>query len=158
MADITVVHLRGGRFVLRARVELPQPIEQVFPFFSDAHNLEELTPPWLAFRILTPDPIEIREDLELDYRLRVRGIPLRWTSRIESWQPPHGFRDSQIRGPYRRWEHEHLFTANGDTTVARDRVDFEVLGGYLPGRLVARDVRRIFEYRQARLQRLFGEV
>jgi len=153
---LAIEHVRGGRFVLTAEVELPQPLETVFPFFGDAHNLERITPPWLAFEILTPDPIQIEEGVELDYRLRVRGLPIRWTSRIESWLPPHRFSDRQIRGPYRRWEHEHSFEARGTSTLARDRVEFEVRGGRIPGLLVARDVRRIFEYRRLRLLDLFA--
>jgi ligand-binding SRPBCC domain-containing protein len=137
---------------------LPRPVDEVFPFFADAHNLETLTPGWLRFDVLTPRPIPMAVGTTIDYRLRWRGIPLRWTSEIAAWEPPHRFVDRQIRGPYRLWHHEHRFTeADGGTRVV-DEVAYAVWGGSLVNRLgVARDVERIFAYRQRVLDEIFGE-
>lgn len=65
-------------------------------------NLAILTPPWLRFSILTPGPIQMKQGALIDYRLRPRGIPIRWQSEITAWEPPHRFVDEQRRGPYRR--------------------------------------------------------
>lgn len=154
--SIAVEHIRGGAYRLTSTFALEQPIDVVFPFFSDAHNLEKLTPPWLKFRVLKPAPISIERGTTIDYRLRIHGLPIRWTSQIDVWEPPHRFADSQLRGPYRRWEHEHTFSENGEGTLVGDRVEFEVPGGRIPGRLASADVRRIFAYRRERLSELFG--
>ena len=139
-------------------VLLPGAPEEIFAFFSDATNLETLTPPWLHFRVLTPAPIEMGVGTRIDYRLRVRGIPLRWTSRITAWEPPHRFVDEQERGPYRRWVHEHRFEACGEGTRAVDEVEYRAPGGALVHRLLVKpDVERIFDYRTRELQRLFPE-
>ena len=137
---------------------VPYSLERVFDFFSKAENLEELTPPWLSFRILTPLPIHMCEGALIDYRLKVRGIPLAWRSEITVWDPPHRFVDEQRRGPYRKWVHEHSFSEVEGGTLAKDRVEYAVLGGTLIDKLlVAPDVRRIFDYRQQRLRELFEE-
>jgi ligand-binding SRPBCC domain-containing protein len=153
---ITVEHIRGGAYRLTSTLALAQPIDVVFSFFSDAHNLETLTPPWLKFRVLTPAPIAIERGTKIDYRLRVHGLPIRWTSEINVWEPPNRFADRQVRGPYRRWEHEHTFDEADDGTIVGDRVEFAVRGGRLPGQLASADVRRIFAYRRKRLRELFG--
>jgi len=73
--------------------------EEVFEFFADPCNLERLTPPWLHFEIITSPDIVIEQGTLLDYRLRLRGIPLRWQSEISVWEPPQRFIDRQTKGP-----------------------------------------------------------
>ncbi len=146
-----------GAFLLEASQWLPRPLAEVFPFFADALNLEALTPPLLRFHVATPSPIEIRQGTLIDYRLKLRGIPLRWRSEIRVWEPPRRFVDFQVRGPYLLWHHEHLFDEVDGGTLVRDRVHYRVLGGALVERFLVRpDLRRIFAFRQEYLARLFS--
>lgn len=143
-------------FTLESSQWLPRAPEDIFPFYSDAFRLEELTPPLLHFHVVTPPPIEMRAGVEIDYKLRLRGLPLRWRSRITAWEPPHRFVDEQIRGPYRRWVHEHTFIPQNGGTLVKDVVEYDMLGGRLANRLLVRnDLRRIFAYRQERLAQIF---
>ena len=98
---------RNGGYRLEAVQFLPQPRERVFALFADAFELERLTPPWLSFSVLTPAPIQIAAGTIVDYRLKLHGLPIRWQSVISEWEPPARFVDRQLRGPYRRWNHEH---------------------------------------------------
>lgn len=140
----------------RCELWLPLPPDELFPFFADAGNLDALTPPWLHFHIVTPPPIAMREGALIDYRLRVHGIPLRWRTRINAWQPPHRFVDEQIRGPYRQWVHEHTFEPRDGGTLARDRVCYAVPFDWLTHRwLVRPDIENIFLFRAEALQRRF---
>lgn len=146
--------------VLRTEIWLPCPRAEVFPFFADARNLETLTPPWLHFEVLTPEPIAMRAGVRIDYRLRVHGIPLRWQSEISVWEPPVRFVDEQRRGPYRLWHHEHTFEERDGGTLCGDVVRYAAPGGPLrpliERLLVRRDVERIFAFRAARMRELFG--
>jgi ligand-binding SRPBCC domain-containing protein len=138
---------------------LPLPPEELFPFFGDAANLDDITPPWLNFRVVTPPPIEMREGALIDYKLRVRGIPWSWRTRINVWQPPHRFVDEQLRGPYRQWIHEHTFEARDGGTLARDRVCYAVPFDFIAHRwLVRPDVEKIFAFRQEALRNRFGRA
>jgi ligand-binding SRPBCC domain-containing protein len=136
---------------------LPLPPEELFPFFADAANLDAITPPWLNFRIVTPQPIEMRPGTLIDYQIRVRGLPMRWRTLIKEWQPPHRFVDEQLRGPYRRWIHEHTFESCDGGTLARDCVSYAVPLDWLAHRWFVRpDIERIFQYRAEALRTRFG--
>jgi len=135
---------------------LKPPLEEVFSFFSDARNLERITPPWVRFRILTSGEIPMRLGALIDYRIRVHGVPRRWQSEITLWEPGRRFVDEQRRGPYRLWIHEHRFSAKDGGTLVEDRVEYAVPGGALVDRLfVANDVGKIFEYRKRKLEEIF---
>jgi ligand-binding SRPBCC domain-containing protein len=136
---------------LEREQRLPAPPDRVFEFFADARNLEAITPPLLGFSVVTPDPIEMRVGTFIQYRLRVHGLPVRWDTSIQAWDPPHRFVDVQVRGPYALWHHTHTFAADGDGTVMRDLVRYAIaLGplGVLADRLlVRRDLDAIFDFR-----------
>lgn len=143
-------------FTFHSELWLPQPLSKVFPFFAAAQHLEQLTPPFLNFQILTPQPIAVSLGTRIQYKLKLHGIPVRWESEITGWDPPHFFSDDQLSGPYRRWHHEHTFEECDGGTVVRDKVEYAVPGGSLINRLfVAPDLRRIFNYRTVTLKRLF---
>jgi ligand-binding SRPBCC domain-containing protein len=134
---------------------VPRPLGEVFAFFSNAANLEAITPPWLHFQILDP-ALVIRTGALIDYRLKLHGIPLRWQSEITRWDPPHSFVDEQRKGPYRRWVHTHTFSEERGGTRVGDSVEFEVPFAWLVGGFVKRDVNRIFAFRQQELSKRFG--
>lgn len=142
---------------LRAEQWLPRPRDEVFPFFSEARNLEKLTPPWLKFEVLTPAPIVMRPGQHIDYRIRIHDIPIRWRTEIAEWDPPHRFVDVQLSGPYTLWRHTHTFEERDGGTLCRDEVRYRPRGGALIDWLfVRRDVERIFDYRKKRLEEFFG--
>ncbi len=145
---------------LEREQRLEHPIDRVFAFFAQPRNLEALTPPWLSFAVLTPEPIQMQVGREIEYRLRVHGIPLRWVSRIEDWTPGERFIDRQLHGPYRLWHHRHEFRAGGDGTIVRDVVDYALplgaLGEVAHALVVRRDLRRIFDFRHEAVQRLLA--
>lgn len=137
------------------KTHLKLPIEQVFDFFSNAENLESLTPPWLGFEIRSPKPLPMHVGTIIDYRIRLRGIPLRWRSEITAWEAPHRFVDEQRKGPYRFWIHEHRFEERDGGTDVIDEVHYSVWGGKWIHRLfVLRDLERIFDFRQRKLHEL----
>lgn len=147
-------------FMFQSTMRLNAPIDEVFAFFADARNLEAITPPFLRFVVLTPAPVTMAPGTLIDYRLSLRGLPVRWRTRIDVWEPPFRFVDVQIRGPYRLWHHEHTFSGEGNATICLDRVRYAVPGGPGLERLIERiavrgDVRRIFAYRHDRLVERF---
>jgi len=138
---------------------LRAPQERVVAFFSDAHNLDAITPPWVHFRVRTPRPIEMRVDLRLEYSLRLAGIPCYWRTRIASWDPPRGFVDVQERGPYALWQHRHRFEVAGDGILVADEIRYALpLAplGELAHPIVRAALAAIFDYRFGRVREIFS--
>jgi hypothetical protein len=142
--------------------DLPVPRSEIFSFFADPANLEALTPPWLGFEVLTPLPLPRGEGALFDYRIRVRGLPLRWRTLIEVFIPGERFVDRQVAGPYALWHHTHRFDdlppsvglPNGGTRITdqvRYRVGWGLIGHLVTALWVRRDIQRIFEYRKQML-------
>jgi ligand-binding SRPBCC domain-containing protein len=146
--------------LLTRTIVIKRSREEVFEFFADASNLEQITPPELNFHILTPLPIEMRTGTLIDYQLRLYGFPMKWRTEITLWQPPEVFVDTQLKGPYQKWVHRHTFTEiEGRQTQIDDEVIFRLpleplslLG--LP--LIRRQLDYIFDYRQKKVAELLG--
>lgn len=144
-------------FSFSTEIFLPRRQDETFSFFSDARNLERLTPPWLNFEILTPRPLHMEVGSRIDYQLKLRGITFRWQSEITVWDPPHCFVDRQSRGPYRLWNHQHTFLKRAHGTLVVDSVKYATYGGWLVRKyLIEPDLKRIFEYRVRRLREIFS--
>lgn len=94
------------------------------------------------------------------YVLRVHGIPMRWLTEIESWDPPNQFVDVQAKGPYQLWRHRHEFSEVDGGTLIFDTVDYVLplgpLGRVAHHLMVARDLEAIFDYRAREVQRLLS--
>jgi len=144
---------------LERRQRVGGTLAEVFAFFEDPMNLEMITPPWLAFRVLeATDPV-VRQGTRISYRLRLYGIPFRWESTIAEYARGESFADEMLVGPYRRWYHRHRFRRIAEGVEIEDAVAYELPFGPV-GRLahavmVQRQLTRIFDYRAQRIARLF---
>lgn len=144
--------------ILTCSLHVAAPRARVFDFFSKAENLGLITPPEMAFRILSPLPIDMRVGALIDYRIGLHGIPMTWRTRITRWVPGVEFEDEQLRGPYAKWVHRHTFRdADDGGTIVDDEVRYRLpLGvlGNLVHFIVRKQLERIFAYRTERVKAL----
>jgi len=147
-------------YVLNVETIIPAPLEKVFPFFSKPENLELLTPNFLKFRIISM-PSATEKGVQIRYRLRIHHFPVQWLSEISVWEPPRRFVDTQLKGSYKKWIHEHRFEALDGKTRMTDTVHYQlpfgILGRLAHGLFVRRDIEKIFQYRQQVIQQYFTE-
>ncbi|MDQ2888953.1 MAG: SRPBCC family protein [Gemmatimonadota bacterium] len=151
--------MTNGDHVFAVSSLVGRPREEVFTFFSDAANLEQITPPQLRFRITSPVPVQMGVGALIDYRLKLFGIPFGWKTRITAWEPGVCFVDEQLEGPYTKWVHTHKFRDRDGGTEVDDSVLFRLplfpLGEIaLPA--VKLQLRYIFNYRSGRIKQLLG--
>ena len=148
---LQIIIERGERFEASELVAADP--QQVFRFFSDASNLAALTPPGMAFAMLTPRPHVMRRGTILEYKLKVRGVGVRWKSLITAWRQDVGFTDVQLRGPFQLWRHRHAFVARERGVLVNDQVEYSLPLAPLSDLalpLVRRDLEEIFRYRKQR--------
>ena len=137
------------------------PLRETFSFFSDAENLERITPPELDFRITTRRPIKIKRGTLIDYRLKLRGIPISWQTEISQWDPPYAFVDQALKSPYKQWIHLHEFKElpDGQTEMideVRYRLPFEPFGDIMHW-YVRGELNYIFDFRSKAVSEILGK-
>lgn len=146
-------------YLLQTETVLDRSIEEVFHVFSRPENLGLITPPGMNFRV-TSAPDRIVEGVHIAYRLKIRGVPIRWTTRIDAWEDQVRFVDSQLEGPYASWWHEHSFRADGARTVMTDRVYYAPplgpLGRIANALFIRNELKGVFGYRAAIMRLRFG--
>lgn len=157
--DLLAYSQPNGTRIFIARQWITGSPSENFPFFSAAENLETITPPWLNFRIVAKSTPDISEGTLIDYKLKIKGMPVRWRTRIENWDPPHKFVDTQLRGPYKTWHHTHRFEQLGQGTLMTDIVRYRMhawpFGDFaLP--MVKNDVYSIFKYRRQVIEKILS--
>jgi ligand-binding SRPBCC domain-containing protein len=147
-----IFHLRRSQFV-------PATRDKVFEFFSDAGNLERITPPTVKFQVTTPLPIAMERGALIDYRLKLFGVPFGWRTLIEEWVPGESFVDRQLKGPYALWRHTHTFSDEGTGTRMDDHVAYAVgfgpFGDLARAMFVTRQVEGIFDHRAKTIGEIF---
>ena len=142
---------------------IPIPVRDAWNFFSKPSNLPLITPASFQFKILsTLDDRSVYEGQIIDYTVRpLFNIRMRWTTLITSVEEEVIFIDEQKRGPYRYWQHQHSFRPIAGGTEMRDIVRYEIPGWWagdlLNTMLIKSDLKKLFLYRFARIEELFGK-
>lgn len=132
----------------------------VFDFFSQAENLERITPDFLSFKIVDKSTEKIQKNTEINYRLKLHGLKIKWKTLISRWSVPEEFIDEQIKGPYSKWVHLHKFYDVEKGTLITDQVIYRLpLGplGLIGHFKVKKDINQIFNYRKKIISEVFPQ-
>lgn len=147
-------------YQLNCQMLVRKPIREVFEVFENPYNLKKITPPWLNFAVISKRQVEMKKGEEIDYEFRWMGLPMRWRTLISHYQPPVGFVDQMLRGPYTLWHHRHSFEERPEGTLVIDQVHyilpFGPLGRLAHALMVKANLVAIFTYRQKTLNEMWG--
>lgn len=148
-----------GNHLFKNFLWVPNSQKDVFDFFSDAKNLEKITPNWLNFRIVSMSTPEIQKGTLIKYKLKIKGLPFTWVTLISKWDNPNLFVDEQLKGPYKKWHHTHSFETIQKGTFIDDVVYYSLpfgqLGEFVAGGMVRNDIENIFMHRNEVIKQLF---
>ena len=140
---------------------IDRPLEDVFTFFSEAKNLEKITPPQLNFKILQTSTESIEKNTLIDYKLRLHGIGFHWKTLISEFEKNEFFIDEQIKGPYKKWVHRHTFTSENNGTRINDHVvyviPFGLIGNLFLKPYIKKELDKIFQYRESIIEKYFKD-
>lgn len=159
LLDICGSHAKPAVVCRDFHASASAPPNRVFDFFSRPENLAALVPSGMRFKLITPLPIAMRRGALIEYRLRVRGVPIHWKTLISDLREGHSFTDVQLRGPYELWRHRHEFEPSNGGVKMRDRLEFSLPLAPLSNvalPMVEADVEKIFAYRQTRIAELLS--
>ena len=140
---------------------LPISIETAWNFFSNPHNLQQITPAWLDFKIINTVPEKMHPGMIISYRLKtIFRMPTAWITEITHVHQPVLFVDEMRSGPYRFWHHQHRFIEKTNGVEIQDTVHyalkFGLLGQILYDMVIGARLMEIFDYRQSALVKIFG--
>lgn len=122
-------------------VRVDAPLDRVWEFHSSGDGLVALTPGWMNLEIESetgpdgesdPDVLETGSQIVSTVRPFGVGPRQRWVSAIVERERDGDyavFRDEMVEGPFPHWVHTHSFYGDGDETVVRDFVEYELPGG-----------------------------
>ncbi len=160
----SVFALGAPEYILTRQQWIPRPKEEVFAFFCDPYNLCKITPEWMLFHIVSMQPPTIGQGTIINYRLRWMGMPIRWRTLIDEWEPGRKFVDTALISPYILWHHTHTFEPVSEGILMTDRVRYRLpfgpLGILAHRIMVQRQLDEIFDYRIQRIAELLcdGQV
>lgn len=140
---------------------VPAPLDQVWAYFATPHNLNEMTPDDMNFKIVYGAEGKMFEGQMIEYR--VQFMPLvksLWLTEITHIREGSYFVDEQRIGPYRLWHHEHSFEVVESGTQITDLITYAMPFGFL-GEIVhalwvGRRLKEIFDFRTQKVKQLFG--
>lgn len=155
-------HPKTGKIVntLTTYQWVPKKVPEVFEFFSEAKNLERITPDFLHFKITHESAGPMKAGKLIEYDLKLHGIPIHWKTEIAEWNEGKSFVDNQLKGPYKLWYHLHEFSPLAGGTLMRDHVRYQLplkfIADPVAGAFVRKDVNKIFDYRRKVVSDLFS--
>jgi ligand-binding SRPBCC domain-containing protein len=148
-------------YTLHREQIIPAPIERVWAYFATPLNLNEMTPPDMAFEFVQGGDESMYAGQVIAYKVTILpGVRVRWLTQITHVEPGRAFIDEQRVGPYRLWIHEHCFKPLPNGVRMIDQVTYALpfgpLGDLAHTLYIRRRLEQIFEYRREKVNALFA--
>jgi len=126
--------------------------EELWKFFCDPNNLQKIMPPEMEIQTIGVVDQHIHAGQIIEYQVKVPLLGRKkWVSEIKAVEDGFCFTDVQKVGPYKYWEHKHIFQKEGEGALLIDEIKYDlplgIMGGLGNMWLVDRTLKKIFKYR-----------
>jgi len=160
MVEITY---HSGIHTLKAKQVLHLGKKEAWAFLSNPANLNLLTPEDMQLNISSSSEARMYPGQVITYKVTIFGwLKFNWVTEITHIVDEMLFVDEQRFGPYRFWHHKHFIEEVDGNILMTDVVSYKVswapLDKLLNTLIVKNKLRKIFEYREKKLNELFNAI
>ncbi|NJB70173.1 ligand-binding SRPBCC domain-containing protein [Saonia flava] len=150
-------------YQLKASQALPITIDRAWKFISNPKNLKIITPDHMGFNIISGMERPMFPGQIIQYKVSpFKGYTTKWVTEITHVKEGTYFVDEQRFGPYALWHHKHFLNPVEGGTLMEDVIDYKIpfgiIGQLAHPLLVKKQLLEIFNYREQKLQALFGKI
>lgn len=137
-------------------------IDTIWDFISSYKNLQEITPKYMNFQIVSQDlPEKIYPGMMIQYKVSpVANVPMTWLTEITQVKEGQYFVDEQRVGPYKIWHHEHWLSSHEKGVLMQDKITYQlpfgILGDIANAVMVKKQLVDIFKYRTEVLDKKYN--
>lgn len=154
------MNYHSGIYKLEVSQTINASMNEVWNYFSNPHNLNELTPKNMNFEITSKVGNVTYQGQIITYSIQL--VPLlktNWVTEITHLENHKMFIDEQRFGPYAMWHHEHHFLEENGKVTMQDIISFKLpfglLGRVLAAYFVKKRIKQIFDYRFLKINERF---
>lgn len=146
--------------VFETSVTLDCPRERAFDFLLRPANVARIAPPDLGLSFIrAPEIVELGSRLE--FRIQGYGQVQTMIHEITALVHPQKIIETQVKGLFASWIHEHSFESNGrGEAVVVDRIDFRppagLLGLLITAAKISDQLEEGFAHRHLQLKKLLA--
>lgn len=144
------------------QIFIDRPPQAVFDFHINPRNLARLSPEEAREEAETDAEIPTGVGSRLQFRARRGPVPRRMEVEMTEWNPPHGFAERQVSGPFASWTHKRRFAPFQAGTLMTDTLEYEPIAGplgVLADKLfLAKNLDTLFAHRHKEAKRLLEQI
>jgi len=154
------IYKHSGVYTLHSTQIINTSIQNVWDYFSNPENLNQMTPADMHFRITSGLSKQMYAGMIISYKVKVLPmIHMSWITEITNVEPLKYFIDVQLFGPYTLWHHQHHFEEQEDGVLMTDIVTFKIpfgIFGKIASSFVKKKLIGIFTFRHDFIEEKFN--
>ncbi|WP_425616109.1 TIGR01777 family oxidoreductase [Anatilimnocola sp. NA78] len=137
--------------IFERRSQLPVSAAEAYAWHVRPGAFERLSPPWEKVKVLKREGT-IESGGTVEIAVPIGPMKVRWLARHHDFVSGQEFHDTQVTGPFAKWEHTHRFEAkSGSESTLLDHIEYQLpaggLGDFFGSGSIRHKLESMFAYR-----------